>query len=78
MKEALTNILSVLIQNGTFLMQVSADVSALKTVVAAFGPEAQKALEEQMDVERNRIQQQIEKQQMILEALRVGVSRILN
>jgi hypothetical protein len=68
--EALRNLLSAFMQNSTFLAQVSADVSALKTVVSALGPEAKKALEEQIAIERDKTQQHVADIQMLLESLR--------
>lgn len=78
MKEALINIVSALSQQSAFLIQVAADVCALKTVVEALGPEAKAALDEQVAAERDRFQKQCEVQQKILEALRVAVSRMPN
>ena len=78
MKDALQNILKNLMQNSIFLGQISADVSALKTVVSALGPDVQSALEKQIDVERRIVQPIVEQQQMLLEALRQGVSQISN
>ena len=78
MKDALTNMLKVLIQNGVFLGQISADVSALKAVVSALGPEVRAALDEQIEAQRRTIQPIVEQQTMLLEALRLGVSQIPN
>ncbi|HWY58606.1 MAG TPA: hypothetical protein VNZ03_29345 [Terriglobales bacterium] len=78
MKQVLDAILKLLLQNGTLLGELSADVYALKTVVAAFGPEAQKALDQQVAAERSKIQQPIQELRMLLEALRAGVSGIPN
>lgn len=58
------------LQNATFVAQISADVSALKSVVSALGPEVRSALEEQVALERNRIQQYVEDQQKTIAVLR--------
>jgi predicted transcriptional regulator len=78
LKDALTNILTLCIQNSTFLAQVSADVSALKTVISALGPEARAALEEQLTVERDRIQKRLQELQIFGELLRSKISNMVN
>jgi hypothetical protein len=78
MKDALLNMLTILIQNSTFLGQLSGDVSALKAVVFALGPEARAALEEQLAVQNDRIQQYIRNQQIALEVLRQQISQLRN
>jgi hypothetical protein len=78
MKDALNNILKVLMQNGAFLAQISADVSALKTVVSALGPEVRAALDEQVEAQRRKVEPIVQEQMMLLEVLRQGISRIPN
>jgi hypothetical protein len=78
MRDTLQNILKSLVQNTIFLGQISADVSALKIVVSAFGPEARAALEKQIDVERRIVQPIVEEQQLLLEAMWLGISQISN
>jgi len=63
---------------GTFLGQVSADVSALKTVGSALGPEAKLVLEQQMVVERDKIQQGFQEILAELESLRLRIFRLTN
>lgn len=75
-KEAIINMLNLLGQTSGFVSELSADIAALKTVVSAFGPDAKKLLDEQLVLERNRIQPHVEKQKMLLEALRVGISQM--
>jgi hypothetical protein len=78
MKDALTIMLTNLISQHAFLAQVAADVSALKTVVSALGPEASAVLEHQVAVERDKYQHIVEDQRLMLEALRLGISQIPN
>jgi hypothetical protein len=70
--------LTNLISQHAFLAQVAADVSALKTVVSALGPEASAVLEQQVAVERDKYQHIVEDQRLMLEALRLGISQIPN
>jgi len=55
MKEAFTNLLNLINLEMTFLAQLAADVSALKTVVSALGPEVAAAMTEQVAAERGNI-----------------------
>ena len=78
MKEALTNILNLVIQQSDFLKQISADVCALKSVVCALSPETKNALDEQLAVERNKIQSQIDLQKKFLQSMSAVISKIPN
>ena len=76
LQDVLANLFKISLQNSEFLAQLSADVLAIKSVICALGPEANTALEEQVAVERSKIQPRIEMNQKMLELLRVSLSRI--
>jgi hypothetical protein len=76
MKEAMINMLQNIINQGVFLAELSADVSALKIVVSSLDVSVRNALEKQVSVERGRIQQHIEAQRESLEMLRQLISRL--
>ena len=78
MKEALKSILKLLRSNGDFLMQVSADVSALKIVVSSLGPEVQNALAKHIETERHTLAQQTAEYRKLLESLKATVYQIPN
>jgi hypothetical protein len=73
-KRALTEILKTVMNQSRFVAQISADVSALKSVVCALGPEVRSALEEQMALERERIKNITDTQEALLKALVHGIS----
>ena len=68
--------LEMLIRNAQFLAQISADVSALKTVVSRLGPEAQRLLEEQIAIERDKSQKAAESAMKLLDSLRSGLPKM--
>lgn len=78
MNEALKNILKFVGQQANFLAQVSADVSALKEVIYALGPEAGKLLDQAMALHRGKIQSQFDSLQALLRSLEASVSKIPN
>jgi hypothetical protein len=65
MKETLTQILKVLSQQSMFLLQLSAEFRALKTVVSELGPEAQNALNVALAAEHSRVHKLAEEQQIV-------------
>jgi hypothetical protein len=68
--EALINMLELLGKQVIFVGELSADLHALRTVVSSLDPRIQKALEEQIGVERTKIQEYLENQRIVLAALR--------
>ncbi|MFZ3341468.1 MAG: hypothetical protein WA213_11335 [Terriglobales bacterium] len=71
--KAMNSLLVNFLQNTSFVAQISADVSALKSVVSALGPEVRSALEEQVALERSKMQQYIEDQQKTIAILKSGI-----
>ncbi len=78
MKDALTNMLKVIMQNGVFLAQISADVAALKTVVSSLDPKIREALDAEVAARNDMLRPHVEEQRLMLEALRQGISQIPN
>lgn len=78
MNEALKNLLKLAGQNSMFLCQVSADVSALKEVIYALGPEAGKLLDQALALHRGKIQSQLDSQQALLQSLQASISKMPN
>lgn len=68
--QAMSSLQINFLQQAIFVAQISADVSALKTVVSALAPELRSALEEQAVAERHKIQQYVEEHQKTIEVLR--------
>jgi hypothetical protein len=78
MKEALSAMLKLMNQHGAFQAQIAADVSALKTVVNALGPEAGNALKEQIEIERGKIQEHLKGLEMLTSILNASISNLPN
>jgi len=71
--QAMSSLQINFLQQAIFVAQISADVSALKTVVSALAPEVRSALEEQADAERHKIQQYVEEQRQTIAMLRSAI-----
>jgi hypothetical protein len=78
MKEAMSSLLVLTMQQSGFLAQIAADVSALKAVVGSFNPDTEKALSERIAVERANIQEHMQSMQMLASALRTTISQMPN
>jgi hypothetical protein len=76
MNKGIRDMFEMLIRNAQFLAQISADVSALKTVVSRLGPEAQRLLEEQIAIERDKSQKAAESAMKLLDSLRSGLPKM--
>ena len=78
MKDALARILDLVVLNQEFLMQVSADVYALKVVVSKLDPEVYVALQKEIDAQRRMLEQTFAEQRRMIVSLQQTVSTIPN
>lgn len=72
--DVIKNLLVQNAQTSILLMEFSADLLALRSVVSRLSPETESDLMEQMVVERDRIRRQIEAQRSMIQAFQSGVS----
>jgi hypothetical protein len=78
-RDSLLNMLKILDGQVVFVAQLSAEVSALKAVVAlAFRPEIAQALDDEIKARSDIFLKGVESQKLMLEALRQGISKIPN
>ena len=78
MKDALARILDLVVLNQEFLMQVSADVYALKVVVSKLDPEVYANLQKEIDAQRRMLEQTFAEQRRMIVSLQQTVSTIPN
>jgi hypothetical protein len=78
LKETIVTILKGLIQNGSFLSQIAAEVSALRTITCALDPKIQDAFEKQLILERNKLQPMLDEYRTTYEQIQKRFPKMMS
>ena len=77
-KETIITILKTTIQNGSFLGQIAAEISALRTIVCGIDPKLQDAFEKQLILEQNKLQPSVDALRILFEQIQKRFSKMMS